>query len=459
MFDIVVFDEASQIPVENALPALFRGKQVIVSGDEKQLPPSTFFSSVADDADGADDETTLDSDATEDERAAAEQAWTSNEIKDCPDLLHLARSALLEDCRVMLKVHYRSEWRELIAYSNAAFYDGALSVPILRPDGLIREAKPLEVLRVDGLYAKQTNEAEAQAIVDRVAGIWAEARTGRREPPTLGVVTFNLKQADLIEDLLYDRRSRDDAFAADYETQSNRIANGADLSFFVKNLENVQGDERDIILFSTTFGKDAQGKFRRYFGVLGQQGGERRLNVAITRARQKMIVATSMPIDLISDCLAQRRRPERPRDFLQLYMHYINLVSEGQLAAARSLVEGMTQAKQSRRNGALSPFAAIVGEFLGRQGVRTVSIQDGSAFAVDFAVEDETTGRFCLGIECEAPRHPLLNAARARELWRPRSLREALPMLHRVSMQGWLKDSAGEQDRLLKAIYKAREDA
>jgi primosomal replication protein N'' len=459
LFDIVVFDEASQIPVENALPALFRGKQVIVSGDEKQLPPSTFFSSAVDDADDSDDEISLDSDATEDERAAAEQAWTSNEIKDCPDLLHLARSALLEDSRVMLKVHYRSEWRELIAYSNAAFYDGALSVPIVRPDGLIREAMPMEVLRVDGLYSKQTNEAEAQAIVGRVAQIWAKARSDRLEPPTLGVVTFNLKQADLIEDLLYDRRSRDDAFAADYETQSNRVGNGADLSFFVKNLENVQGDERDIIVFSTTFGKDAQGKFRRNFGVLGQQGGERRLNVAITRARQKMIVATSMPIEQISDCLAQRRRPERPRDFLQLYMHYINLVSEGQLPAARSLVEGMTQARQNRRNGALSSFAAIVGGFLEREGVRTVSIQDGSAFAVDFAVEDETTGRFRLGIECEAPRHPLLTAARARELWRPRSLREALPMLHRVSMQGWLKDSAGEQERLLHAIYRSRKAA
>ncbi len=459
LFDIVVFDEASQIPVENALPALFRSKQVIVSGDEKQLPPSTFFSSAVDSADGADDEVILDSDATEEERAAAEQAWTSNEIKDCPDLLHLARTALPEECRVMLKVHYRSEWRELIAFSNAAFYDGALSVPILRPDGLIRDAKPVEVLRVDGVYARQTNEAEARAIVGRVARIWAKARGDRSEPPTLGVVTFNLKQADLIEDLFYDQRRRDTAFAADYEAQSNRTGNGADLGFFVKNLENVQGDERDIILFSTTFGKDAQGNFQRYFGVLGQQGGERRLNVAITRARQKMIVATSMPIDKISDCLAQRRKPETPRDFLQLYMHYVTLVSDGQLAAARSLVEGMAQAKQKRKNGALSPFALIVGEFLDRQGVRTVSIQDGSAFAVDFAVEDKTKGRFCLGIECEAPQHPLLNAARARELWRPRRLREAMPVLHRVSMQGWHKDSAGEQDRLLKAIYKATEDA
>ena len=458
LFDIVVFDEASQIPVENALPALFRGKQVIVSGDEKQLPPSAFFSSAVDDANDADDDLTLDGDATEEERAAAEQAWTSNEIKDCPDLLHLARSALLEEYRVMLKVHYRSEWRELIAYSNAAFYDGSLSVPILRPDGRIRKAKPLEVLRVDGLYAKQTNEAEALAIVDRVARIWAEARRNRCKPPTLGVVTFNLKQSDLIEDLLYDRRSRGGAFAADYETQSNRIENGADQSFFVKNLENVQGDERDIILFSTTFGKDAQGNFRRYFGVLGQQGGERRLNVAITRARQKMIVATSMPIDKISDCLAQRRKPETPRDFLQLYMHYITLVSDGQLETARSLVEGVTPAKQSRKNGALSPFASIVGEFLERHGVRTVSIRDDSAFAVDFAVEDKATGRFCIGIECEAPQHPLLKTARARELWRPRSLREAVPVLHRVSMQGWLKDSVAEQDRLLKAIDQATEN-
>ncbi len=457
LFDIVVFDEASQIPVENALPALFRGKQVIVSGDEKQLPPSTFFSSAAaDDDEDADDEATLDSDATEEERAAAEEAWTSSEIKDCPDLLHLARSALPESSRVMLKVHYRSEWKELIAYSNAAFYGGNLSVPVLRPDAFVSQEKPLEVLHINGTYAKQTNRAEASAIADAVANIWETAREGGETPPTIGVVTFNLKQADLIEDVLYERGRKNTAFAADYGIQMNRIEGGADVGFFVKNLENVQGDERDIILFSTTFGKDDQGKFRRNFGVLGQQGGERRLNVAITRARQKMIIATSMPINAISDCLDSNRKPQTPRDFLQLYMQYANFVSDGQLSAARALLSGMGQATQTRADTDMTDFASIVSDFLGRRGIRTVKNHDGSAFAVDLAVENNS-GNYCIGIECEAPQHPLLTAARARELWRPQSLRKAIPRLHRVSLQGWNEHRTLEQDHLIKAVHHAME--
>ncbi len=451
LFDIVVFDEASQIPVENALPALFRGKQVIVSGDEKQLPPTSFF---ANGIDGGDTEAdaTLEDDASEEERLAAEQIWTSNEIKDAPDLLHLARVSLPEQARVMLKVHYRSEWKELIAFSNAAFYGGVLSVPVVRPDALVRREQPIRVHRVDGLYGSQTNPEEARAVVETVAEIWRASRGGANPRPTTGVVTFNLKQADLIADMMADLRRRDADFAADFDTEANRMEAGADQGFFVKNLENVQGDERDIIIFSTTFGVDANGTFRRNFGVLGHSGGERRLNVATTRARGKMIIATSMPVDRIADCLAKRKRPETPRDFLQLYLHYAELVSSGQLQAARALLNFMPQARSGSHGDEHSGFADIVGAFLEARGVRAVSLRDGSAFAMDFAIEDPESGNFCLGIECDAPWHPLLAAARARELWRPQILDKAIPAIHRVSLRGWLAKREQEQERLLHAI-------
>jgi|GEM_PF-671081 len=453
LFDIVVFDEASQIPVENALPALFRAKQVIVSGDEKQLPPTSFFASAMDNA--SDDESVVDEDATEEERVAAEQAWTSNEIKDAPDLLHLARSSLPTDACVMLKVHYRSEWRELVAFSNAAFYDGELSVPVLSPDAIVSREQPVRVHRVDGTYSNQTNREEAEAVVDTLATLWLEARTKREKAPTTGVVTFNLKQADLIADLIAERQRSDERFAAAYSLETSRIEDGADHSFFVKNLENVQGDERDIIVFSTTFGLNESGQFRRNFGILGHRGGERRLNVATTRARQKMIIATSMPVEKISDCLARRRKPETPRDFLQLYLHYAELVSSGQLPAARGVLASMPQGSTARASSGRSAFADVVEAFLDERNIPVVPMHDKGAFALDFAIEDTGGGHFCLGIECDAPRHPLLAKARGRELWRPHTLRRAIPSIHRVSLQGWFSDRRGEQNLLLRAIDDA----
>ncbi|KAI94681.1 histidine kinase [Rhodomicrobium udaipurense JA643] len=455
LFDVVVFDEASQIPVENALPALFRAKQVIVSGDEKQLPPTSFFASSMENA--SEEESVLDEDATEEERVAAEQAWTSNEIKDAPDLLHLARSSLATDACVMLKVHYRSEWRELVAFSNSAFYDGELSIPVLYPDAIVSREQPVRVLRVDGTYSNQTNRQEAEAVIDELANVWLGARSKREKAPTTGVVTFNLKQADLIADLIAERQRSDEGFAAAYGLETSRIEDGADHSFFVKNLENVQGDERDIILFSTTFGHNESGQFRRNFGILGQRGGERRLNVATTRAKQKMIIATSMPVEKISDCLVRRRRPETPRDFLQLYLNYAELVSSGQLSAARGVLASMPQGRTASASMDRSAFADVVEAFLDERNIPNVPMHDKGAFALDFAIEDMGGGHFCLGIECEAPRHPLLARARGRELWRPRTLRRVIPKIHRVSLQGWFANRQGEQALLLRAIDDALE--
>ena len=312
LFDLVIFDEASQTPVEHAAPSLFRAKRTVISGDDKQMPPSSFFASRLDD-DGAEEEldsdAALDDAATEAERAVFEEAWNRREIKDCPDLLQLGRGILPT---AMLQIHYRSNYRELIDYSNAAFYKAGLSVPVRHPKAEIRRVHPIEVIQVDGVYEKQTNEAEAQRIVDLLGDLWGD--TGN-PCGSVGVVSFNRKQADLIEEAIEARTEIDPKFLRAYTRERDRTQDGEDMGFFVKNVENVQGDERDIIIFSTTFGRDPNGTFRRSFGVLGQTGGERRLNVAITRARDKVVIVTSMPVKGISDWLERGARAlQKPPD-------------------------------------------------------------------------------------------------------------------------------------------------
>lgn len=164
MFDTVIFDEASQMPVEYALPSLFRSRIVIVSGDEKQMPPTAFFASkVENDEAAIFDGEEPEEEATEEEREAFAETWNRREIKDCPDLLQLARAALQSRT---LQVHYRSKFRELISFSNASFYANSLSVPVRHPDETIRRLKPIEVLRSDGIYKSQTNPKEAADVVE-----------------------------------------------------------------------------------------------------------------------------------------------------------------------------------------------------------------------------------------------------------------------------------------------------
>jgi primosomal replication protein N'' len=455
LFDTVIYDEASQMPVEFALPTLFRGKVSVVSGDEKQMPPTAFFASKVESDEGhVFDGELPDEDATPEEKDAFEETWNRREIKDCPDLLQLAR-ANLPNAR--LQIHYRSSYRELIGYSNAAFYANNLSVPVRHPEDVVRAARPIEMVRVDGVYKEQTNPEEAQRVVDILAHLWS-APTGHR--PSVGIVTFNRKQADLIEDLLEERAESDAAFRAAYSQESERYEDGEDMSVFVKNVENVQGDERDIIVFSSTFGRNAQGSFLRFFGVLGQKGGERRLNVAVTRSRKKVYMVTSMPIPEISDLLSTRRAPATPRDFLQGYMEYARLVSSGEFTAAKSLLSRITPRREATRatshaGGSEDAFYRAVGDFLRSLGHQVKAAEDADAFGLDYAIEHPQTGLFAIGIECDAPRHPLLQHARAREVWRPQVLERSLPVLHRVSCHGWYHEGEQERVRLLNAIKMA----
>lgn len=454
LFDTVIYDEASQMPVEFALPTLFRGKVTVVSGDEKQMPPSSFFASKLESDEGhVFDGEQPDEDASPEERDAYEETWNRREIKDCPDLLQLARTNLPNS---RLQIHYRSAYRELIGFSNAAFYANDLSVPVRHPDEVVRGVQPIEMVTVNGVYQDQTNRKEAEKVVDILAHIWTAPYTQR---PSVGVVTFNRKQADLIEDLIEERAEQDPAFRQAFSQESERYEQGEDMSVFVKNVENVQGDERDVIVFSSTFGRNAQGSFLRFFGVLGQKGGERRLNVAVTRSRRKVYMVTSMPIPEISDLLATRRAPSTPRDFLQGYMEYARLVSAGDFGTARALLSRVMPRRDAGKTvhgeAPDDAFYRSVGGFLSSLGHDLKVAADSDAFGLDYAIEHPQTGLFAIGIECDAPRHSLLQHARAREVWRPQVLQRSLPVLHRVSCHGWYHEPEQERTRLLDAVKMA----
>jgi hypothetical protein len=353
-----------------------------------------------------------------------------------------------------LQIHYRSAYRELIQFSNASFYSNRLSVPARHPADEIRRKRPVEMIRVDGSYVDQTNPEEAKCVAEVLRDIWASAGA---TPPTIGVVTFNRKQADLIEEVLEDRAEGDPAFRAALARERERVEGGEDMGLFVKNVENVQGDERDVIVFSSTFGRNAQGTFRRSFGVLGQTGGERRLNVAVTRARQKVILVTSMPIPLISDLLSTRRQAVSPRDFLQAYFEYARALSDGDLDAAEALLLRLTpeQRRQRARAECCDGLETAVAEEIRSLGWEPVLASDDGAFGLDFAIEDPRTGLYRIGIECDAPRHSLLQSARARELWRPDVLRRSIPIIHRVSSHRWFHEPEQERERLHRAVNSA----
>jgi primosomal replication protein N'' len=258
----------------------------------------------------------------------------------------------------MLQIHYRSNYRELIDYSNAAFYKGGLSVPVRRPTAEIRRVRPIEVIQVDGVYEKQTNEAEAHRIVDLLADLWRETAS---PCGSIGVVSFYRKQADLIEDAIEARAEIDSEFLRAYTRERDRTQDGEDM--------RIQGDERDIIIFSTTFGHDPNGTFRKSFGVLGQTGGERRLNVAITRARDKAVDVTSMRVNGISDWLERGGRAlQKPRDYLQAYLAYANKMSAGDI----DLSQDMAARLGNGRNPARHESASFVQDGLAQSVERSI---------------------------------------------------------------------------------------
>ncbi|QOV87323.1 AAA domain-containing protein [Humisphaera borealis] len=274
IFDVVVFDEASQCRLEEALPVLVRGRRVVVAGDPKQLPPTRFFES----AFAASDD---------DEDPTSDQEWFEQQQGEVEDLLTAALG--LEAQQSYLDVHYRSRNAALIEFSNTHFYGSRLQ-PIPGHPGNRPEIAPIRLIRANGVYEKRKNEIEADAVVAVVRDLLAE-----KKPPSIGIACFNMSQRDLIVEKLDDLAAEDSKFAKKLSDARDRVGEGTFEGLFVKNLENVQGDERDHMIISTTYGPDAGGRFYRRFGPLAMPGGGRRLNVLVTRARQQVHLVTSIP--------------------------------------------------------------------------------------------------------------------------------------------------------------------
>ncbi len=278
LFDIVIFDEASQLPTCKAVGVLARGKNAVIVGDPNQMPPTSFFAGNKMDEDNLD-------------------------IEDL--------DSILDDCLALgmpsayLRWHYRSRHESLIAFSNQEFYENSM---LTFPSVNDRE-KRVSLIKTDGFFDRgkgRVNEGEAKAIV---AEILRRYKNPVLKDQTIGVVTFNISQQTLIEDLLQEEYQKDAAF--------DKWANVGEETMFVKNLENVQGDERDVILFSVAFGPDAEGKLLLNFGPLNKDGGWKRLNVAVSRARLEMVVFTTMTADMIDLRRTKSKGVEALKDFLE----------------------------------------------------------------------------------------------------------------------------------------------
>ena len=284
LFDLVIFDEASQITVWDAIGCLARARQAIVVGDPKQMPPTNFFARADDDPDGD-----IDMEG------------------DLESILDEMLGASIPERT--LNLHYRSRKESLIAFSNSRYYDNQLitfPAPIY-PD------KGVRLIRPDGFYARgkaRHNQGEAKAIVAEVLRRLTHEDPSVRKQ-SIGVVTFNSEQQTLIEDLLDQARSNHPhiewAFAPDSDVEP----------VFVKNLETVQGDERDVIMFSVTYGPDQSNHVTMNFGPLNRDGGERRLNVAITRSRSEMLVFSTLSPDRIDLSRTQARAVADLKHFLE----------------------------------------------------------------------------------------------------------------------------------------------
>jgi very-short-patch-repair endonuclease len=450
LFDLVVFDEASQCPLEQAIPSLYRGRRALIAGDQKQLPPTSFFSSAADD----EEEAAFDGAEAHDEPVAAAAAIAARlgaaHVASSADLLAAVVGVLPER---YLRVHYRSEDPALIDFSNHAFYGGRLETPpTARPvDG----RPPIVHLEAGGVYDRsRTNLVEAKAVVDEVARVILNPPV-----PTIGVVTFNQAQRELLEDLLEERAHADPVFDEAYRREVARHEANLDVGLFVKNLENVQGDERDVMIFSTTFGPDDAGRFYRRFGPVGQVGGERRLNVAVTRAKRRVIVATSMPIEEISPSLRDLGGAGAlsPPAYLQFYLAYARALHRGDREEVGRLLTRLGRSgAQVSLGGEDSPFEVEVREAVERLGYEAhPQIGDGG-FRIDLAVPHRERERgYALAIECDGAAYHSDRSARIRDVWRQEILERRGWRFHRIWSRSWWQERGRELERLEAALHEA----
>ena len=421
-FDLLVVDEASQVKPEDAIGAIARCGQIVIVGDQKQLPPTSFFDRL-----GAAGE--LDEEDEDDEGVAA--------VTEMESILTLCEARGVS--ARMLEWHYRSRDPSLIRVSNEAFYDSQLILP---PSPLSQdESYGLSFERVPGVYASRggagsgrpgTNRIEAEHVVRAVISHAEDA-----PELSLGVVTFSKAQADMVTELL------------EYERRRNKVLNdflreGHAEDAFAKNIENVQGDERDVIFISVGYGPTAPGGplSSMRFGPINAEGGERRLNVLFTRARARCRVFASFEAGDIDLSRTTRVGPTVLRQFLEY-------------AATGQVVE-----RQPEGLGPESPLEEDVARVIRSLGYLADHQVGSGGFRIDIGVRyPAKSGRYILAVECDGATYHGALSARERDRHRQEVLEGMLWTFHRIWSTDWFYRRSREIERLEKALGKARDRA
>lgn len=406
-FDVVIFDEASQVSPGDAINCIYRGKSLILAGDDKQLPPTSFFERITDDDDEAE-----------------------TDVKDFQSVLELSKAAGAFN-NLGLRWHYRSRHEDLIAFSNYKFYEGKLvTFPSARVDG---NDVGVELFLADGVYRRgggATNPIEAAKTAERVI----EHFTNRPDL-TLGVVTFSVAQADAVQNAIDEARIKRRDLDRFFDTEDRLDG------FFIRALEQVQGDERDVIIFSVGYGPDEAGKVSTNFGALNKSKGWRRLNVGITRARHRVEVVASMVAGKI---------PPSSNENVEYFRAYLDYAERGtQTLAIPYSSTGLDPE---------SPFEESVLEVIQGWGYAVEPQVGAAGFRIDLGVRHPAyPGMFAIGIECDGYQYHSAPAARDRDRLRDQILTGLGWRLHRIWGTAWYRDRKTEENRLRAAIEDAIE--
>lgn len=400
-FDLVIFDEASQMPTCEAVGAIARGNHAIVVGDPKQMPPTSFF--------------------------AANRVDEEN-----PDQEDL--ESILDDCLALslpskhLLWHYRSKHESLIAFSNSQYYDNKL-LTFPSPDDI---KSKVTYQAVDGFYDKgksRQNRAEAEAVIREILTRLSDRELSKQ---SMGVVTFSSVQQTLIEDLL------NEAFGKNPQLETIALESSEPL--FVKNLENVQGDERDVILFSVGYGSDPEGKVSLNFGPLNREGGWRRLNVAVSRARYEMKIFSTLRSDQIDLARTSSEGVAGLKAFLEYAEKGKNamvVVGGGHASRGQSLID-------------------LMADRIRKQGYEVHTHIGCSGYRVDMGVvHPERNSEYLLGILCDGENYREAKTVRDREVIQQDVLRLLGWRIHRVWTMDWIENA----EKVLSGIMSAISDA
>ncbi len=444
LFDIVIFDEASQVFIESTIPTIYRGKNIVVAGDAKQLRPSaTFMKRYL----GADPDT------LDDPSVAA-----ALEVESLLDL------AVSRYDSANLTYHYRSRHQELIDFSNCAFYSSNLQIAPNIYTG--KNLRPIVRHKVAGRWIDRKNPVEATKIVELLKEIFKT----RKNNESIGIITFNSEQQTCIADAIDKEAHKDPTFLAHVSKERMRTDGGEDTSLFIKNLENVQGDERDIIIFSIGYAPNEQGKVYTNFGSLSTEGGENRLNVAITRAKTQIIVVTSIEPEELKVDTAKNLGPKLLRE----YLAYVRAVSDGDKAHAGVILQGLSPAEQGDDITLTSApkIEMQMKERIEKLGYKVELGLGNKNSRISLAVYDDSCEKYLIGVELDKDAFAASSSALERDVYKPKFLEQRGWTIMRVWCRDWWLSpskvvrsivTAAEKNRVggkpPKAVTKASEEA